>query len=241
MKRTLVISDIHGCYDEFVDLLDDMKYQANVDQLIILGDLVDKGPKSKDVIELVITLFEEGNVIILRGNHDQRFIDVMSQEGHSEERKFYEHGGIQALNSYLELTSSSTEEEKLRLAREIINKEYKHHLTFLESLTYYYEDQNHIYVHAGLNPLYENWKEQPLRDFMYIKDPFIYEKTKVDKKVIFGHTKTKDIHGTPDIWFADDKIGIDGGCSNGMQLNGLEISDDLNYKQFKVDSRQSKG
>lgn len=54
-----------------------------------------------------------------------------------------------------------------------------------------------------------NWREQQERDFMYIKDPFIYQQTVVNKPVVFGHTNTKDIHGSADIWFGGDKLGTD--------------------------------
>ena len=69
---------------------------------------------------------------------------------------------------------------------------------------------------------------------MYIKDPFIYHKTVVSKPVVFGHTNTQHIHGSADIWFGGDKIGIDGGCAYGMQLNALEIKENGAYEQYKV-------
>ncbi|MNF15660.1 hypothetical protein D3C80_2183680 [compost metagenome] len=56
---------------------------------------------------------------------------------------------------------------------------------------------------------------------MYIKNEFIRYNFDHDKRIIFGHTRTIDIHGTPNIWFSEDKIGIDGGCAYGMQLNCL--------------------
>lgn len=64
-------------------------------------------------------------------------------------------------------------------------------------LPLYHEDHNHIYVHAGLNPSVMGWKSQPEHDFMYIKDEFIQHTFEnLNKKVIFGHTRTMDIHGT---------------------------------------------
>ena len=56
---------------------------------------------------------------------------------------------------------------------------------------------------------------------MYIKDDFLHLSTRVEKKVIFGHTRTIELHGSSDIWFGGDKIGIDGGCAYGEQLNAL--------------------
>ncbi len=62
---------------------------------------------------------------------------------------------------------------------------------------------------------------QPKSDFLYIKEEFIKNPTNVAKIVIFGHTQTSDIHGSSDVWFGDGKIGIDGGCAYGKQLNCL--------------------
>lgn len=57
---------------------------------------------------------------------------------------------------------------------------------------------------------------------MYIKDKFIdHTFTNLHQKIIFEHTRTIDIHETSDVWFGEDKIGIDGGCAYGMQLNAL--------------------
>lgn len=50
---------------------------------------------------------------------------------------------------------------------------------------------------------------------------FIQHRFHLNKKVVFGHTRTVDIHGHSDIWFSEDKIGIDGGFAYGMQLNAL--------------------
>jgi|SRR5690606_12147363 len=74
MERILAISDIHGCCDELNRLLELVKYNFTTDQLILLGDYVDRGFKSKDVIHKIKVLTDEG-AIALRGNHDQMFID----------------------------------------------------------------------------------------------------------------------------------------------------------------------
>ena len=102
--RTLVISDIHGCYEQFVELLQVVGYTPREDQLILIGDLVDRGPDSLEVVDMVMTLALEDGVIVLRGNHDQRFVDVMKQKQSTEDAKFFEHGGIQLLDSYCPTT-----------------------------------------------------------------------------------------------------------------------------------------
>nr|WP_253507660.1 metallophosphoesterase family protein [Paenibacillus xylanexedens] len=221
MNRTIMISDIHGCIDPFNQLLDDINYNSKYDQLILLGDYVDRGPNSKEVVKEVIRLVKENHAIALRGNHDQRFVDFINEGSSVIKAKFIEHGGIQTLQSYCNIEGAISD-EMLDQAREAIKMDYGHHINFLSELPLYHEDETHIYVHAGLNPDYIEWWKQPDHDLMYIKDKFIHHTfTNLHKKIVFGHTRTIDIHGSADVWFGEDKIGIDGGCAYGMQLNGL--------------------
>ncbi|MDB5055213.1 MAG: metallophosphoesterase [Bacilli bacterium] len=236
LKRTLVISDIHGCYEPFNALLEEVKYSAKEDKLILIGDYVDRGPQSKEVVEQIIQMKTEGEVIVLRGNHDQRFIEIMTNKTNITDIKFIEHGGLQTLKSYCgaNFRMEDINEESIANAKKFIRRNFKHHLYFLDSLPHYYEDQSYIYVHAGLNPFYKNWKNQPQKDFIWIRDSFVKVKTVVEKIVIFGHTKTIDIHSSADIWFGGDKIGIDGGCAYGLQLNCLEIKENQDCITYQV-------
>jgi serine/threonine protein phosphatase 1 len=234
-----VISDLHGCYETFVALLKKIKFSPKVDQLLLLGDYVDRGDHSKEVLEHVMRMVAGGEAIALRGNHDQRFLELVISNHSLHDAKFLEYGGVQTINSYcgtkhtLEDLQDSCIMEK---AKAFIRKNYKEHIIFLDSLPLYYQDNDHIYVHAGLNPFYYNWRDQPEKDFIWIRDAFVKHPTIVEKTVVFGHTKTIDIHGSGDIWFGGDKIGIDGGCAYGLQLNCLEITlneeDQVNYRSF---------
>jgi serine/threonine protein phosphatase 1 len=227
LTRTLVVSDIHGCYDKWIKLLKKVEFAPKEDCLIILGDYVDRGNQSKEVVDHIAYMVQAGEAIALRGNHDQRFMEWTTLNNTFHDTKFVEHGGLQTINSYCESKYSLEDLLKpnvLEQAKASIRKNYRAHIQFLDSLPLYYEDEYHIYVHAGLNPFYKNWKEQPEKDFIWIRDAFVKHPTVVDKMVVFGHSKTIDIHGSGDIWFGGDKIGIDGGCAYGLQLNGLEIT-----------------
>jgi serine/threonine protein phosphatase 1 len=221
MTRTIMISDIHGCVEQLNALLDLVEYSSNRDQLILLGDYVDRGPKSRETVDRIIDLVTNHRAIALRGNHDQRLIDLVRTTDAQIQTKFMEHGGLQTIQSYCDFIGNEITNEQLQEARVYIELHYNPHTEFLNSLPFYHEDEHHIYVHAGLNPHYLNWRDQPSHDFMYIKNDFIRFKTRADKKVIFGHTRAMEIHGIPDVWFHEDKIGIDGGCAYGLQLNAL--------------------
>ena len=73
--RTILIGDIHGCYDEFISLLGVTKFNKKKDRLVILGDFIDKGPKSFDVLKYLSELKDEmnDNLIVLEGNHEYHF------------------------------------------------------------------------------------------------------------------------------------------------------------------------
>ena len=234
MKRTLVISDIHGCVEEFKQLLDTVVFNADEDKLVLLGDYVDRGPASREAVEFVMHLVREKGAIALKGNHDQRFVDVLGGVDSLTEMKFFEHGGIQTFKSF-----SRADNLDIKQSKERIIANCSDHIAFLNNLPLYYEDETHIYVHAGLNPAYTDWKTQPERDFLWIRAPFVQQRTVVKKTVVFGHTTTKHIHGKADVWFDRDKIGIDGGCAYGMQINCLEIKGKNNYKAYSVASKGS--
>jgi serine/threonine protein phosphatase 1 len=240
LTRTLVVSDIHGCYDKWIALLKKVEFNPKSDHLILLGDYVDRGKQSKEVVDHIAQMVQAGEAIALRGNHDQRFMEWATHNNTFHNAKFVEHGGLQTINSYCDSKYSLEDLLKsdiLEQAKTSIRKNYRAHIQFIDSLPLYYEDDNHIYVHAGLNPFYKNWKEQPEKDFIWIREAFIKHPTVVDKMVVFGHSQTVDIHGIGDIWLGGDKIGIDGGCAYGLQLNCLEITleqDQVNYCSFSV-------
>lgn len=74
-KRIIFIGDIHGHFDELTVLLEKIAYKSSTDRLILLGDLVDRGPKSKEVISWART----NNIECVRGNHDQRYLDIKTK------------------------------------------------------------------------------------------------------------------------------------------------------------------
>src|SRR5690554_370247 len=180
MNRKLVISDIHGCYTEFNRLLDLANYNPHKDKLILLCDFVDRGENSKEVVEQVIGLVRDDGVIALQGNHDERFADVIFDRKEEASSKFLEHGGIQTIENYCE---EMRQEELLEGFKEIVKHKYIHHAKFLDQLPWFYEDEDNIYVHAGLNPNYSDWKDQPKSNFLYIKHEFFNNPTVVGKKV----------------------------------------------------------
>ncbi|OMD76897.1 metallophosphoesterase family protein [Paenibacillus odorifer] len=229
--RTLVISDIHGCHDEFNSLLKKVKYEPTEDKLILLGDYIDRGLKSKQVVDQVMRMVKENDVVALKGNHDQMGVDALSKADDQYSAHWIRNGAITTLTSYCgaEIFEEGFDWDAYDKTKEYIVDNYKHHLDFLSSLPLYLETDEHIFVHAGINPLLKDWKKTKEEDFYWIRDLFYSQANgNTEKTVVFGHTPVVNIHDSADIWFSPhgDKIGIDGACAYGKQLNCLEISEE---------------
>lgn len=232
MKRTLVISDIHGELELFEELLQVVEYDSNKDQLILLGDYIDRGPNSKGVLEKVIQLKNDG-AIVLKGNHEDMMVKSFTT---NEERTWKNwtnrNGGKQTLLSY-----GFSEEEfivkeedpfiKPILQSEIVDK----HLQFIQNLDYYVEWEDTIFVHAGVHPEKKIEETDPY-ELIWIRDVF-HNGYCGEKTVIFGHTPTKNLHNNKQdysVFYGDNRIiGIDGAAVYGGQLNCLQLPERIVY------------
>ena len=226
MKRTLVISDIHGELEMFKHLLADVKYNHNHDQLILLGDYVDRGPSPKMVLDKVIKLKELG-ALVLKGNHEDMMIKALTTNDERTWKNWVNHnGGSKTLKSYGFKESEFTflEDEKF-IKPELHSDELTKHLEFIQNLDHSIQLDDMIFVHAGVHPNTPLAETDPYT-LMWIREEF-HEGYTGDKTVVFGHTTTKNFHRDPDnhsVFFGKNRIiGIDGGAVYGGQLNCLEL------------------
>ncbi|WP_162297895.1 metallophosphoesterase family protein [Halalkalibacillus sediminis] len=225
MQRTIFISDIHGHLDPFKKLLDQIQYDSSKDQLILVGDYVDRGAQSKETIDFVMSLVEEG-AIALKGNHDDWFAKWV-RDPFAVSTNFLIHGGVETIESYLgDLSESDFDGGKFKLWSENILETHSHHIEFLEQLPLTYEGDEFIAVHAGVDPDKDDWSESEEQVLLWIRERFIKnDLPHLDKPVIFGHTPTPNLHHSADVYFGKNKIGIDGGYTFGHQLNALILED----------------
>src|SRR5699024_6523817 len=217
--RTLAISDIHGELELFNKLLEKVNYNPKEDQLILLGDYIDRGPDSAGVLEKVRELKAQG-ALVLRGNHDQMMLDAYHQKAGAWER-WIRNGGRETLKSY-----------GIKNDRFPETKQFADHIAFIEALDDYYETDNYIFVHAGLDPN-KAVEETDRHTLIWIRDKF-HNNYEDDKTVIFGHTVTPHLHqekGNFKIYYGPNKIiGIDGAATYGGQLNCLDITNGIEYE-----------
>jgi serine/threonine protein phosphatase 1 len=203
--RTLAIGDIHGCLRAFEALLGIMKPVA-ADHIVTLGDYVDRGPNSAGVLDRLVEMYRGGNLVALRGNHDQMMLDA--RHDYRTYEAWLGYGGDATLASY----ASGGRRGSLDDVPDA-------HWHFLESdCVNYYETATHIFVHANLYPDLP-LAEQPLYALHYEK--FGRPSPHVSGKVmVCGHTAQKS--GAPiDIGHA---ICLDTWVYGQGWLSGLDLA-----------------
>lgn len=213
------IGDIHGEYQMFQQLLED--YQPEIHQLVLIGDLSDRGKQSKNSLLLGKKLVEEEGAIYLRGNHEEIFLNFIKEP---EERfdNYIRNGGKETIDDLLH--PGATVEYSPTEISLMIRSRYKELLVFLSNLPYFYEWNNYIFVHAGIDLSKKNWQDTSNHDFIWIREPFHTGKNQTGKRIVFGHTITPSLYGdgqTTRIWQSDNKIGIDGGGVYGGAIHGV--------------------
>ena len=206
MLTSCIIGDIHGCYTSLQKLLE--KIGPQVDTFIFLGDYIDRGPASKEVVALILDLQKNHpRVIPLLGNHEFMLLNYLSG---LDDNVFLRVGGRQTLASY-----GLSAEMSLQKIKEGFPKE---HLAFFQNLPLLWEDQHGIYVHAGLRPGL-HLSRQTSDWCLWVRDQFIKSSHDFGKPVIFGHT----IFQKP--FIQKNKIGIDTGAVYGNRLTALLLPD----------------
>ncbi|MGV3486736.1 MAG: metallophosphoesterase family protein [Planctomycetaceae bacterium] len=131
--RRFVIGDIHGCSKALRTIVEAIAPQSD-DQLIFLGDFIDRGPDSRGVIDLMITTAQQTRVIGLRGNHEVMLLGVVC--GGCDPQLWLQSGGAATLASY----GGSIEKIPPR------------HLEFFRSLRAHHETERELFIHAGYDP-----------------------------------------------------------------------------------------
>jgi len=201
MERILAIGDIHGCFDRVRALLDKLAIDVKRDNVIFLGDYVDRGPDSKKVVDLMIHLQQENpdSYVFLKGNHEEMFLDYV--ENGPLKNSFLKFGGQETLKSYGHPDPGHIP---------------KQHVEFLKKLKPMHLTDRFCFVHAGLKPgvPIEKQKEE---DLLWIRFSFIKSDYDWGKRIIFGHTP----FDTPLI--EKNKIGIDTGAVYGGRLTCLVL------------------
>lgn len=191
-KQIVAIGDIHGCLESLVALWKKLEPYKDVLHVFI-GDYIDRGPKSKQVVDFLLEEQKNRQCIFLRGNHEQMLLDAMN-EGFTH--NWIYNGGDTTLESYN--------------VNGDIKKLPENHIEFYKSTRLYYETDDYFFVHAGVPPhqTIEKSKEDPRSEhfFLWGREHLNAFETPWEKTVVFGHTPRAYPIRKPKM------LGIDTGC-----------------------------
>lgn len=218
-----VISDVHGMYEEFKEI---MGYWDKESKLVILGDIVDRGNDSLKVIQELIQFSKmyPSKLVYLKGNHDETFLKFIKSPRDYADIYVNQMSGDKTLQSFLGYEYGYLTYDQIK--RNLI-KEFAEEVQFLQSGLYVYQEGNLLFTHAGYNPSLPHWSNTSLHDFLWIRNHYD-QHNKTGLINVFGHTPTLFLHSDFSVWFnyKKDFIGIDGGCAYGGQLNAMEITEE---------------
>jgi len=206
MSRLIAVGDIHGCLKYLQIILESINPQPD-DTFVFLGDLVDRGPDTKGVVNEVIALSKKCTVHTILGNHEEMILGAFN--GGASDHKFWcKFGGVEALVSY-----------GIGHVKEIPGD----HMLFFSHCSDYFETDNFIFVHAGCNPnlpldknngtllRWEKFPEEPIPHYS-------------GKTVICGHTAQKMILDLGFIMCIDTGAGLwSGGRLTAVDVNSGTI------------------
>ncbi|MFY0675386.1 MAG: serine/threonine protein phosphatase [Bacteroidia bacterium] len=234
--KTWAIGDVHGYVNTLKTLVQKLNLQAE-DRIVLLGDLVDRGPDVKGVFDFVIELQRQGlDIICIRGNHDDLMLKShLEEQNNSGFMRFMKRDAIK--KSWLNMGGEAT--MKSFNARKMVEVDPKY-FEFIESMYHYVEDEEFLYVHAG----FDFSKENPFTDaqsMMWIRDFKVdFDKTN-DRKVVHGHTPLsldfiQDVVANPD---RDKFVALDNGIMiENMPNKGNLLAFETKSKTLLVQSRQ---
>ena len=185
MGRIIGITDIHGEFDKLSNLLDKISVQYD-DNVVFMGDYIDRGLKSREVIDCIIDLGNFCNCTYLIGSHEYAMLHANFDDYYNY--LFWNYGGDKTTQSYGGFDNIM-----------------KIHGDFFNSLKKYFVIDKYLFVHAGLRIGVPLENQDPV-DMVYIRSEFYNHKHNFPYKIIFGHTEFDE----PVV--QDDKICIDTGC-----------------------------
>jgi serine/threonine protein phosphatase 1 len=219
--RAYVVGDIHGRLDLLEELLgkiheDIARRRPRKNLIVFVGDLIDRGPGSAQVVERLRTYRHKGvRPVFLLGNHEEVLLRILSGETDLI-TKWRWFGGSECLSSYgvdAAKLAGLSDEEALEIVRDAIPKT---HVEFLETFDDSCRFGDYLFVHAGIRPGVEV-DQQRQADLRWIREPFLFDDTDHGFVVVHGHTIRPEVEVRP------NRIGIDTGAYRTGILTALAI------------------
>lgn len=216
------IGDVHGRLDLLKPLVEAIMADAASDAdrkvVIFLGDYIDRGPESRDVIQYLAALPKDAGIEwrFLKGNHEEAMLDFLDDP--TTGPTWCEYGGDATLASYgLRLPQMKHKPEAWKhLADDLDHKVTPTELEFLQRLELSLSVGDYFFAHAGARPGIP-LDQQAERDLMWIRNSFLDSEVEFEKVVVHGHTPTHEVH------VDGRRIGVDTRAYDSGTLTALRL------------------
>jgi serine/threonine protein phosphatase 1 len=229
--RAYVVGDIHGRDDLLEQLLERIdedlhRRPARKTLLVFVGDLIDRGPASAQVVERLRTYRRRGvRPLFLLGNHEEVLLRILGGDA-SIIANWLQFGGAECLRSYgvsPRGLRGMPADEILGILRKAVPQA---HADFLKTFSDTCRFGDYLFVHAGIRPGVE-LDQQRQTDLRWIREPFLYDDTDHGFVVVHGHTIS------PEVEERENRIGIDTGAYRTGVLTALAIEE---FERWYVDT-----
>lgn len=217
-ERVYAVGDIHGRHDLFQAIIerieaDDAARGPADTTVILLGDLVDRGPDSAGVMRTARHWASTRKVRVLAGNHEEMFLGSFRRD--DTLRHFLRHGGRETMLSYMDYDAyaRTTIEELRALMPEVVPAE---DVAFMRAMEDRIRIGDYLFVHAGIRPGVAI-EQQQVADLRWIRGEFLQDRSLRDFAVVHGHTITDSPEVTP------LRIGIDTGAYATGRLTAIGL------------------
>lgn len=217
--RLFAVGDIHGCFDALQKLIENELILRKSDKLVLLGDYIDRGYQSKEVVDYLMYLLREGyDVIPLLGNHEAMLLQALHSQVYYS--NWLQNGGATTLYSF---------------CIDSIRDFGEPYLTFFKSLRLFYAVGNILFVHAGFNDAAEN----PFDDnyaMLWTRSETYTHPLLEGKIIIHGHTPITLACCSEQVAQRNRVINIDTGCvySSATGYGRLTALEMYSYNLFSV-------
>jgi len=221
--RVYGIGDIHGRLDLFDRLLamiaqDEAQRPPLPRLLILLGDLVDRGPQSAQMVDRAMELARSTQAVcFIKGNHEEVFI--AAARGSAQHAALFRRiGGMETLTSYGLPSRDGLTMGEREIAEWMLTHVPRDHVDFLDSFEDMAEVGDYLFVHAGIRPRVRLNAQDPA-DLRWIRGDFLAHKGDHGRMVVHGHSITGDVDEQ------SNRIGIDTGAWRSGRLSALGLEE----------------
>jgi len=220
------VGDIHGEREMLAELLAKLPL-AEGDQVVFVGDYVDRGPDSHGVVELLVDFGKRHDCVFLCGNHESMFLDFLGwrRPEFFAGDAFLANGGDRTLASYGYFESADPDPLRFELPES--------HREFYRNLRLYHLAGDYLFVHAGIGRrlVKETDVQYALRRAR--SEDLLWDRSTVDMPhglgvtVVYGHTPSLDFEVR---WNPPFGIGIDTGAVYGGRLTAIRLPDETLFQ-----------